>query len=225
MNFKETWRRVQEVTGFDRQTQLAEFLGIGPASVTNAKRADSFPSSWALKIGEKWGVNTDWILTGKGQKYSKEGVRESHEAFNDQDLSGFIFVPQYDVKAAAGNGIDIQSEYVVDYLAFKKAWVKKKLNVSPGKLVLINVSGDSMEPTLKDDDLILIDTGIREFKKNALYVLNLGGELQVKRIEYVPGGDLIIKSDNPAYTPFTARGEQKDLLIIVGQVVWFGRQI
>jgi len=224
MGFKDSWARVREVTGFDRQNELADFLGIGSASVTDAKRRDTLPSSWAIKIGEKWGVNTDWILTGKGEKY--KGVQESKEPFNDdQDLSGFVFVPRYDVRAAAGAGTDIQSEYIVDYLAFKKSWVRKKLNVSPPKLVLINVTGDSMEPTLYDDDLILVDTGVSEYKKDALYVLNLGGELQVKRIEYVLGGDLIIKSDNPVYTPFTARGEQRDLLVVVGQVVWFGRQI
>jgi len=225
VDFDEVWERVTSATELKTQSDLADFLGLRQATISDYKKKNQFNANWAIKICDKFSLSVHWLLTGEGPKGREFLVMDRREPYAPEDASLYVYVPRYDVRAAAGPGMDIQSEYIVDYLAFKKEWIHSRLHVSPQNLVLINVSGDSMEPALYDDDLILVDTGVTDYKNDALYVLNLGGELQVKRIQYVPGGDLVIKSDNPYYGSFTAKGDQKEFLIIVGQVVWFGRQI
>lgn len=221
MSFEACFNRVSESTDLKTKSKLARFLKIATSSINGARVRDSFPLKWALAISIEYGISVEWILTGKGLK---DAVQDGEEAYEAEGKSEFIKVPRYDVSVSAGHGNMIHSEQIVDYLSFKREWVEsRKLN--PKSLVLVEVDGDSMNPTLLDGDLILVDREVHEFKSDGLYVLNFDDNLQVKRIQKVPTGDLIIQGDNPTYKPFTAVGDQVELLTIIGRVVWFGRDI
>ncbi len=68
-----------------------------------------------IKIHDTTGCSLTWLLTGKGQAFSGQAslvhthtVIESPTAWdtlgNPVDIDEFVFVPRYNVKAAAGNG-------------------------------------------------------------------------------------------------------------------------
>lgn len=140
-------------------------------------------------------------------------------------LSDFVFVPRYDVKASAGHGSLIHSEQIVDHLAFKKSWVRTQLGCTETDLALITVKGDSMEPTLSPNDLILIDLRKNYVADNAVYVLQYDGSLLVKRIQRLMNGSVIIKSDNPEYKIEELSADQAKKLNVLGVVVWYGRKM
>ena len=148
---------------------------------------------------------------------------------NDHPLSAsladFVFVPQYDVRASAGHGSIVHSEQIVDHLAFKKAWISSSLGCNEKDLALITVKGDSMEPTLSSNDLILIDLRKNKITENAVYVLQYDGSLLVKRIQRRMDGSVIIKSDNPEYENEQLNRDQADQLKVLGLVVWYGRKM
>jgi phage repressor protein C with HTH and peptisase S24 domain len=135
----------------------------------------------------------------------------------------FVLVPRYDVKCAAGHGAAIHSEQIVDYLAFRSDWVQNTLRVSRRDLVLITVRGDSMEPTLSNDDLVLVDMSKGRFEDNAVYVLQHNGDLLVKRVQRRLDNTVVIKSDNERYEPEIVHAQSSDELNVVGRVVWAGR--
>ena len=93
------------------------------------------------------------------------------------------------------------------------------------KLRVISVKGDSMAGVLNERDNILINCG-KNKPGNGLYVVRIGNDLIVKRIQSMPGGKLLVTSANEAYAPFEidAHQEYEDIAII-GKVEWFGRQI
>lgn len=66
MNFDEVWTRICEITGWRKSGQMADFLEIKSQSVSGAKSRGQFPIEWAFKIGQEYGLSTEWILTGKG---------------------------------------------------------------------------------------------------------------------------------------------------------------
>lgn len=140
-------------------------------------------------------------------------------------LADFVFVPRYDVKASAGYGSLIHSEQIVDHLAFKKTWVRLELGCAEKDLALITVKGDSMEPTLSPNDLILIDLRKNYVADNAVYVLQYDGSLLVKRIQRLMNGSVIIKSDNPEYKIEELSADQAKKLNVLGVVVWYGRKM
>jgi len=131
-------------------------------------------------------------------------------------------VPRYDVRAAAGGGAVIHSEQIVDYLAFKADWVRSTLRLNPSWLLLIEAVGDSMEDTISDGDLLLVNTHEPRIKENAIYAISVNGSLLVKRIQLKLDGTLVVKSDNPRYDPEVVPPNEADQLRVIGQVVWHG---
>lgn len=83
---------------------------------------------------------------------------------------------------------------------------------------MLRVSGDSMEPTLKDGDWILADISRKSPDSDGIYLLQLSTGLAVKRLQgSITPDTIIIKSDNPIYNPENAN--LKDV-IILGRVIY-----
>lgn len=61
--------RVFEATECRTQVDLAAVLDIKQSSISDAKRRNSVPSEWLIKILRLTGVNPDWILDGVSPKY------------------------------------------------------------------------------------------------------------------------------------------------------------
>ena len=99
------------------------------------------------------------------------------------------------------------------------------LNVCSNCLVLISVKDDSMEPTLRSDDLILTDTSRGHIENNSIYVLQVNNELVVKRIQCKVNGTVIVKSVNPVYEEEVLDALTAQSLPVVGKVIWHGRRI
>jgi phage repressor protein C with HTH and peptisase S24 domain len=153
------------------------------------------------------------------------GVREPAVKYQVRAPDGFVLVPRYDVTGSMGNGHMIHSEQIVDHLAFRAEWVRTELGTSPSSLVLISAVGDSMEPTLRAHDLLLIDRSVDSVKQDAIYAFAVDGELRVKRIQRLFDGCLVIKSDNPSYSTETLTAEQASSINIIGRIVWSGRRM
>lgn len=155
-----------------------------------------------------------------------------HEAI---EMMEYAKVPLHDVELAAGFGRNNGAEAVVDEVVFRRDWLKK-MGVSPQNARLARVRGDSMEPVLKDGDMVLIDTKrttipARPRKPGKppradLYAVLDGDEARVKRVEHSQVGRLILHSDNHVLYPPEIRegGSAKDLGII-GKVVWWGHTV
>lgn len=63
--FGTTWERVKCLTGWKRATELAAFLSINPATISQAKKRDSFPLVWVYKIASKHRGRLDWLVKGE----------------------------------------------------------------------------------------------------------------------------------------------------------------
>ena len=54
-------------------------------------------------------------------------------------------------------------------------------------MVLMRVSGDSMEPEIMDNDIVLIDQGKRDVTPGRLYAIGFDEAIYLKRIDILPG--------------------------------------
>lgn len=80
------------------------------------------------------------------------------------------------------------------------------------------VSGESMYPTLKDSEEIIVDRSKRELTEGKIFVLNHNGSMLVKKVQFTYGGVELI-SDNPSYRPLKLDTEEANSLVVIGQVV------
>lgn len=214
-----------------KHTIFAKKAGIPPSTFQGYLQGRMPHVDHLLRIRETYGANIDWIMSGEGSIYVQgEGrVKETSETpitpEEEEEGREYVRVPRYEVAASAGGGAFVESEQIVDYLSFRSEWVRNALGVSLNALALINVIGDSMEPTLSDGDVVLLDTTLRGVQDSAIYVMQLNGTLLVKRIQHRLDGSLEVMSDNSRYKPETVSGEAINQLKIIGRVVWAGRKM
>lgn len=192
--------------------------------------------SWRENSKYKDGAATPSLEYGKAKSSAplvpgsgkQAGIKlQDHHAAPEAPSApdGFVLVPRYDVAASMGNGAVIHSEQVVDHLAFRAEWVRTELGTSPRNLILISAIGDSMEPSLRAGDLLLIDRSVESVKQDSIYAIAHDGELRIKRIQRLFDGSLVIKSDNPSYRTEELSPAQAEQMRIVGRVVWSGRRM
>jgi len=67
-SFEKITARALQATGKRNQAELAEFLEIRPASISEAKKRGNFPSDWMIKLIQKKKISPLWLLTGEGSR-------------------------------------------------------------------------------------------------------------------------------------------------------------
>ena len=141
------------------------------------------------------------------------------------DLAGeLVFVPTYEVSAAAGDGIIIDVEYETGRLAFRQDWLRSVTAARTENLAVITVHGDSMFPTLANGDTILVDMTQRAPAQDGVYIVRFGDFVLVKRLLIDPvRREVTISCDNENY-PRLAPVDPGDV-DVAGRVIWVGRRL
>lgn len=229
MEFEKVWGRVKEATNLASFTELSSVVGVKQSAVSKIKKRGDFPPGWIFILANKYGLNSDWLASGEGPRRKNDGspymVAEPAAPYGSEGNVEYVHIPRYEVNASAGGGAIVHSEQVVDYLSFRADWVRSTLGVSVRDLVLISVIGDSMEPSLSEGDVVLLDMTTTSVLDGSIYALQLNGGLLVKRIQRMLDGSLVVKSDNARYDTETVSEDKADRLKIIGRVVWVGRRL
>lgn len=133
-------------------------------------------------------------------------------------LEGFGLVRR--VKAMLGAGSSLVTDDEPDgFYAFRLDFLSRLgLKAKP---VLFGVIGDSMEPTLKSGDTVLIDEADKTIRAGQLYGVGIGDELHIKRVFVKPDGAVVLKSDNPDHPTWEIPKDERPR--IVGRARWVGR--
>lgn len=223
-HFAQVMGRLRAKFGAGKDDDVARALGIEPGAFAVMKETCSIPYDEIIDIADDRCLDLGWVFS-KGEAKAPDSKYKEREQETGHVAQDFVMVPRYDVHGSAGHGAITHSEQVVDHLAFRGEWVRNALGVSQKDLALISVKGDSMEPTLSNEDLILIDMRKGCVEDNAIYVLQHNGDLLVKRIQRKLDGSVVVKSDNPRYDPETLNPEMAGRLVVVGRVVWSGRRM
>lgn len=67
-DFESQYNRVLAAAECRTQVELAEILEVRQSSVSDAKRRQSVPSDWLIKLFEKKRISPEWIRSGLGGK-------------------------------------------------------------------------------------------------------------------------------------------------------------
>jgi phage repressor protein C with HTH and peptisase S24 domain len=135
-----------------------------------------------------------------------------------------VLVSVYDLSASAGHGAFVGDYESIAYsLAFPPDYLRRITKSNPAHLAIISVKGDSMTPTLKDDDIVMVDTSKTSLGYDGLFVLRFHDALHVKRISRARPGFVTVISDNRAMYPEREFAESE--VVVVGKVIWSGGKV
>ena len=137
-------------------------------------------------------------------------------AFEDGDYVGVS-----ELASAAGDGAVVEQERVTGRVKFRRAWLARHGLVARNCRV-IEVSGESMEPTLVDGCSILVNLAGRRRRVGRIYVVRTADGLVVKRAGRDVAGAWQLLSDNPNKHVWPTRPWPPGAEI-VGEVKWAAR--
>lgn len=159
------------------------------------------------------------MLDGKGQEADALAAAEPRADYDGRQHE-FVHVDRARVAVSAGHGHLVFFEESDASLAFRSDFLRSR-NLIAKDLVVVDVKGSSMEPTITDGAVLLVNRAEKEIVPNRVYAFRLDGELLVKRLRR-RGEMLVATSDNPAYPDVTIKTETSPDFEIIGRAVWMG---
>jgi transcriptional regulator with XRE-family HTH domain len=164
------------------------------------------------------------MLSKQGKGLSDDARRRLLAAAEADDAGGVIeldyyrpgamgdevWIAHYDVRAAMGGG-QIPHDYPEMF---------QDVRVSPQHLREMGVEfkehfhlkmvtgwGQSMAPTIKHRDPLLVDVSVREYSGDGIYMFSWEGHLYIKRLQWIGDQQISMLSDNPRHPPQTIRAD------------------
>lgn len=202
-----------------------EVLNLPEGTTLKWYKKETVPYWFIERACEDLSKSYDFIVYGIDGVYAKvarsesKPVKQEDVPFAKPANDDTINLPCLNIKGSAGPGNEVLEERVLGHFQVSRAWVRNVLNCEPGKVDIIFVDGPSMEPTLLDGELVLVDRRCHRFDNDAVYVIQYDGHLRIKRVQLKFDGGVIIKSDNPRFEPEVLTEDQAEHLRVIGKVL------
>lgn len=223
------YERIKLATNTRNASSLAAKLGISNQAVSNQLKKDIIPNSWIITLSLKYGISSDWLLYGVGDMQLNNTNKENSLCSNSSDKiistlnDDYVIIPLVEARLSAGGGSFLTSSEVEQDFYFAKFFIDRMGNSE--NMVAMRVSGDSMEPEVYDNDIVLIDQSKKEIYPSKIYAVAFDDCIYLKRIDKLPN-QIILKSSNPNYAPIVIdiNDQTEDQFKIIGQALWHGHK-
>lgn len=217
--FDEVFDRIQRATNRRTQVALAELLDIRQSSISDAKRRNSIPADWFMKLFEKFGLNPDWLKSGTGPMYlrSAMGYNQEYEGIGEESLPYDSFergaiATVFSPKLETGKSIeDLESVGIVNIPS----------SYSFEGLRIIQVESSANAPFIRKGAYVGLDTTDKQPVSGEYYALNMPYEGIVLKKVFIDlqVGILQLRTDNAEYpmvsVPLADHGQY-----MVGKIAW-----
>jgi phage repressor protein C with HTH and peptisase S24 domain len=215
MDMKEIIERLKDIIStqlpdkkvYDKDVAMA--LGLSKDSLSHHKKRNAVPYEQIAYFCAKNKISINWLLFNQSSRLLKDEI-------------DYTTIKYYkNINASAGGGaINFDEDYeelAIDRLFLGSMYKSNSANTQ--NLIAINVTGDSMYPTLDDKEIIIVDKSNQNIQKGGIFVLsNLNGVF-VKRLSCKIDNSIEIISDNKNYNSEIVTKDEFSDLQIIGKVV------
>jgi transcriptional regulator with XRE-family HTH domain len=230
------------------QSTLGERMGVDRSTVNRWIAQGQCPDPPDLfRLADVLGLPVLELLGGGTVAGTSGASWVAEDRTSDEGTTGFVRLSRHAAQIGAGPGFVDALEEPREY-QFTEAWLKRLGYSSPERAHLqvfkvAHTYGDSMEPTIRPDAILLADMGAQgrghtRVENGRVYVLDIARGLRaqekglvVKRVKHQKhrgsGDELVLWGDNRAVAPETiAVPEDYPLQDIVrGLVRWVGQEV
>lgn len=216
--------------GFDSAAAFAKRVGIHPTTYRAYENGQNGFAKIAPTLAKKLGVSVDWLLTG-----SEDAPRQANQEHKPRPAAseqprirgasegdGAIPIRSFNLSYAMGDGTNIDDYFEEEAVLYDPNFLRRVTMSSAENLFLARGDGDSMFPTLINEDDVLIDTSQRQLNtQDRIWACSVYGVGMIKRLRMVGNGRVEVISDNPG---LPNQEISSDDLHIVGRVIYVGRR-
>jgi len=208
VKYSEVNDRLKKVLNAKSDDDLAKGLEITPQAFFSFKKQNNIPSELLVRFCLVHQISIDWLIRGDQEKNSE-----------------YVQIPMYCPGAFTGE-TENENKQAADTIAFNSEWLKSEFKANKLNLYLLLVYDDTMEPTLKNGDIAIVNRRETSLFRDGIYLLRIKGASIVKRVQRLPDGFLLMSSDNHAYQSIKVKQEElnKGEIFVVGRIVWSGKK-
>lgn len=196
--FDEALERIKRATGARTQVDLASILGIRQSSISDAKRRQSIPADWLLKLFRSHGLNPDWISNGDQPQVLREGmalpvgVMEPGAGYSGEKPKSRSVTVSSMTGVIAEDGTF--QEKPVEMLSIPEPFACAGLSV-------LKMEHQNMEPLLRRGAYLGLSKEQRQLRSGEIFAVAVPNEgLVVRRLfNDFENNRVILRSENPAY--------------------------
>lgn len=187
-------------------------LGFHPTYIAVTKSRDSIPYENIIKLCQDKNWSLDEILLGKIPQNITETI-------DDDTVYQINFLDDtFASCGAGGESYESKRKIKIDK-TFIDALKPSGMNYN---IEAIRASGDSMEPTIADGSIVIIDKNDTNFSRSGIFVLRTEGGLLIKRLSRNINGDISVVSDNSVYHTDIIKANE---LAVFGKVLGVVRKV
>lgn len=208
------------------QAELAELVGTSRQQIYKLERGIvRLKLEWAERLAPHLGCTAEWLLMLDHNRDIDGALSAPAASETDTKFDGYAPVAFIEIRAGMGGGGFVEFEHFGHPKFFEDTLIRQTLRARPSDLRAIEVQGQSMEPLLKNGDILLIDARKIDYSEPGVFVLFDGDGVVCKWIERVHGAEprkIRIKSENKRFSDYEILEEESRIL---GRVVWFSRAL
>lgn len=203
------------------QSELARRLDLSQGAIAKLAAGNAYGSKHLHRIARELGT-TPAYLTGETDD-PEVGAMLTPSARDLAEHLGLAMIPQVDMSLSMGGGSFLEDTPAIEMVPFRADWLRRIAKGRLDQLALTRGVGDSMFPTMVDDDDVIFDTSQNTINQQDRIWAMAYSELGViKRVRKLPGGGYQLNSDNASVTPIHVDDGE---MHVIGRVVWIGRRM
>ncbi|AUW32604.1 helix-turn-helix domain-containing protein [Acidithiobacillus caldus] len=183
--------------------KLAEMVGCSQTAISKFLTGKSTKTKYLMDIVETLGVSLDDLRSGKYLADNQADTMNGPDVASYYPVLGQVPAGDFAVIYEAAVA-DPETEWLPHYKKYRRAFY-------------LRVQGDSMEPTLSENDKVLVEVGAIPEHKNIVVVRNGSNESTIKRF-MVDGQDKYLVPDNGRY-PVRLLTDDTSIVGVVRSVV------
>ena len=224
--------RIKTVTNSKNYAELARKLNIKDSTIRTWKTRGTVPYEACVLVTLNYDTTLEWLLTGEApSSVAKNRVNETQVFYNNITLPFYELKTESeheytDIEESDISNLLIKSNKQARLITFNLSYLKQTLDVDPKRIYLMEALGDSMSPTINDGTVIMVNKVIQPFK-DAIYVIQQGDAILIKRLQFLVNEQIKVISDNAKYDTYTVDKSVFDTenIHILGKVVWVGQKV
>ena len=218
MQMKRLYEAAEALRGIRGQSDVARAMNASPQTINNWE-ARGISKAGMLTAQSVFGCSATWLESGDGtMAISPVNPLMTVYAAEPGDPD-FIQVPMVRLRLQAGvTGFQTEPDRRDGgTLGMRRNWIQRS-GFDPAKLIAIQVKGESMEPSLYEDDIVVLNTADTKLVDGQVYAFNYEGEAVVKRLAR-DAGDWWLTSDNVDQRKYGRKVCRGEACIVIGRVV------
>lgn len=211
---RERLAKICEVHCGGRATNLARSLGCSKQYAGAMLKAEG--------VSGKKGIGDDMARRIEACFGYKVGYLDNLVPQVEQSGGTHVVLPVFDARAHMGPDatLDIKKE-IVNLMGLSIDWIHDNIRgTSTQDLSLLTGIDNSMSPTITDTTTMIIDNSVNEIKKDGVYVMDVEGQMFVKRVQRHVDGSITLISDDKKFPPLTAGPDDVPKIRVLGRAVY-----